>query len=199
MLEKGRFLEKFNKIFFLFFIFFITEKAFADDLKSKIIDYNNNLKNSSALFIQTDGKTIEEGIVYIGLERIKVEYRSPQKITIVLSKKRGMYVNHELQETQYFNTKKSVVGIFFKILTGDDFFINSKITEFKDTITINKSFKINDTDYGVEIVYENEPIQLRKIKFKENDQNFEIGLFNYSNFENTEKGFYSLINPYISN
>ena len=30
------------------------------------------LKNSSVLFIQTDGGAIEEGVIYIGFERIKL-------------------------------------------------------------------------------------------------------------------------------
>ena len=110
-LEKDRYLKKINYFFFIFFLF-ISGTLFGSDIESKLLVYNDSLKNSSLLFIQTDGKTIEEGVVYIGSERIKVEYEKPQRLTFVLSKKKGMFVNHELKEVQYFNPNKSFVKIF---------------------------------------------------------------------------------------
>ena len=199
MLEKDRFLENLKKILIILFILFVTKEAVTTEIKSEIKNYNNKLKNTSALFIQTDGTTIEEGIIYIGSERIKIDYTQPKNITLVLSEKKGMYINHELQETQYFNSKKSVVSVLFKIINGDSFFTNSAIKEFKDTVTINNIFEINEINYYVEAIYEIYPIKLRKIKIKENNQNIEIGFFNHSSSENKDKSFYSLINPYIIN
>ena len=113
MQEKDKFLKKTSKVIIIF-ILFISGPLFAENTKLQLLNYNNSLKNSSALFIQTDGKTIEEGIIYIGSERVKMDYKKPKKITIVLSEKKGMYVDHELKETQYFNTHKSFVNIFFE-------------------------------------------------------------------------------------
>ena len=199
MQVKGRFLEKFKKLLFLILIFFTSNTVIADSVKLELLNYNEGLKSSSAFFIQTDGETLEEGIVYIGSKRIKIEYNKPQKITIVLSEKKGMYINHELKETQYFNTHKSFVKIFFKILTGEDFFEDSDIKILNSSIIIKNNFDINDTLYTTKVIYENDPIKLRKIKVKENDWGFEIGFFNHNNLETLNKDFFSLINPYILN
>ena len=51
MLEKDRFLEKTNYLIFLIFIFF-SQILVAETTISKILNYNDSLTNSSALFIQ---------------------------------------------------------------------------------------------------------------------------------------------------
>ena len=50
MLEKDKFLEKTSYLIFLIFIFF-SKVLVAETTISKIINYNANLINSSALFI----------------------------------------------------------------------------------------------------------------------------------------------------
>ena len=62
MLVKDKFLEKIKYLTFLV-IFLFCQTLVADTTGSKILKYNNNLKNSSALFMQNDGKSIEEGII----------------------------------------------------------------------------------------------------------------------------------------
>lgn len=194
-LEKDRYLKKINYFFFIFFLF-ISGTLFGSDIESKLLVYNDSLKNSSLLFIQTDGKTIEEGVVYIGSERIKVEYEKPQRLTFVLSKKKGMFVNHELKEVQYFNPNKSFVKIFFKILRGDFFDENSYLNISNNSILIKNNFEIMDRFYKVDVIYENEPIKLRKIEVLENKESFEIGFFNHNNLSSVNVDF-SLINPYL--
>ena len=97
--------------------------------EEKIIKYNNDLKNSSALFLQNDGDSLEEGIIYFGIDRIKINYTKPIKLTLILSEKKGIYTNHELRESQYFNTNKSYIKVFFKILKGDNFLDKPKMLE----------------------------------------------------------------------
>ena len=106
MLVRDKFLKKISWVF-LILVIFVSKSLSANNAEIiNLIDYNNSLKNSTALFIQSDGKTVEEGIIYVGLDRIRIEYTTPSKITIILSKNKGMYVNHALEETQYFDTKK---------------------------------------------------------------------------------------------
>ena len=38
-------------------------------------------------------------------ERIKIDYNNPEKLTIILSDKKGVYINHKLQESEFFLTK----------------------------------------------------------------------------------------------
>ena len=198
MQARDKFLRKVS--LFLFFIFLSPSMSFAQqDIVKKILNHNISLKNSSANFIQTDGATIEEGVVYIGDERIKIEYVNPRKITITLSKKRGMYVNHELKETQFFNTKKNFINIIFKILTGENYFEISDLEFYKNTITIKNQFEIDNKIYFIESVYENNPVKLRKIKVLENEFGFEVGIGEQKKQGVFGRNFFSLIDPYLKN
>ena len=78
-----------------------------------------NIKSFSANFIQSDGQSIEEGMVYIGKDRIRIDYFNPSKITIVMAQNKAMYVNHELREVQYFNPQDSAAGVFINIFKND--------------------------------------------------------------------------------
>ena len=78
MLEKDRFLEKTSYLLFVF-IFCFCGLSSAKDIKLEIDNYNKTLSNSSAKFIQSDGETIEEGILYIGSDRIKIDYNAHKR------------------------------------------------------------------------------------------------------------------------
>ena len=195
MLEKDKYLEKINYLIFLVIILF-SQGLIAETLKSKIIKYNNDLKNSSALFLQNDGDSLEEGIIYFGIDRIKIDYTKPIKLTLILSEKKGIYTNHELRESQYFNTNKSYIKVFFKILKGDNFLDKPKMLE--NFVELNHDFSLNNNIYKIKIIYEYDPIKLRKIIILENNQKIEMGFYNHNNLETYEKKFFSMINPYLN-
>ena len=195
MLEKDKYLEKINYLIFLVIILF-SQGLIAETLKSKIIKYNNDLKNSSALFLQNDGDSLEEGIIYFGIDRIKIDYTKPIKLTLILSEKKGIYTNHELRESQYFNTNKSYIKVFFKILKGDNFLDKPKMLE--NFVELNHDFSLNNNIYKIKIIYEYDPIKLRKIIILENNQKIEMGFYNHNNLETYEKNFFSMINPYLN-
>ena len=195
MLEKDRFLEKNSYLIFLFFIFFSQVLA-AETTIAKIINYNASLINSSAQFIQNDGIEIQEGKIYFGSDRIKIDYKYPQNLTIVLSEKKGVYINHVLKESQYFNTNKSFIKFFFKLLKGNEFAEQPKAEE--NFIKINDSFVLGDVYYQITILYENKPIKIRKIKILENNQNLEISFFDHNNLKPFDKKFFSMADPYLN-
>ena len=194
MLERGKFLEK-TSCAIIFVIVILSKVLFAENLKSQILIYNNGLKNSSALFIQSDGESIEEGEIYFGNKRIKINYKKPQNITMILSEKKGMYTNHQLQESEYFNTNKSFIKFFFKILRGDD--IPDKPVLSKNFIEISDNFSLDEKNYKIKFIYENNPLKLRKVVILENNKKIELSFFNHNNIETYEKGFFSMINPYL--
>ena len=194
MLEKDKYLEKINYLIFLVIILF-SQGLIAETLKLKIIKYNNDLKNSSALFLQNDGDSLEEGIIYFGIDRIKIDYTKPIKLTLILSEKKGIYTNHELRESQYFNTNKSYIKVFFKILKGDNFLDKPKMLE--NFVELNHDFSLNNNIYKIKIIYEYDPIKLRKIIILENNKKIEMGFYNHNNLETYEKKFFSMINPYL--
>ena len=195
MLVKGKFLEKINYFIFINIVLF-SQNLVGENIKSKIDNYNNNLKNSSAQFIQSDGETLEEGVFYFGTDRIKIDYIKPNKISLTLSEKKGMYTNHTLEETQYFNTKKSYIKFFFKILEGN--ILTEKISTFKNLIEIKDEFFLDDNQYKISIFYENEPLKLRKVIILENNNKVEIGFYNHNDLKFFEKNFFSMIDPYLN-
>ena len=195
MQEKDRFLEKTSYLIFLICIFF-SQSLIAETTISKIVNYNATLVNSSALFIQNDGIEIQEGEIYFGLDRIKMNYKYPQNLTLILSERKGVYINHNLKESQYFNTNKSFIKFFFKILKGSEFAKKPKIED--GFIKINDSFVLEDNYYQITILYENKPIKIRKIIILEENHNLEISFFDHNSLEFFDKKFFSMVDPYLS-
>ena len=195
MLEKDRFLEKTSYLVFLIFVIFSDTLA-AEITISKILKYNTSLINSTALFIQNDGVEIQEGKIYFGSDRIRIDYKYPQNLTLILSEKKGVYINHKIKESQYFNTNKSFIKIFFKLLKGEGFVEKPEVVE--NYIRINDSFVLEDIYYQITILYENKPIKIRKIIILEDNQNLELSFFDHNNLEVVDKKKFSMVDPYLN-
>jgi len=201
MLAKDKFLNKINlltKVIFIF-VFYYSNDIIAETNESILINYSKKLTGFSALFIQSDGKTIEEGQVYIGNSRVKIKYMVPTKITLVLAKNKAMYVNHDLKEVQYFNPKKNIVKIFFDILKDVNFFHNTKITKNSSNLIVEKKINLEKETYIIQLLYDFKPTALRKIKIKQNINYYEMSFFNHNYNTAFEKNYFSLINPFLSN
>ena len=195
MLEKDKCLEKTSYFIFLIFVFF-SQVLIAETTITKILNYNSNLINSSAQFIQSDGIEIQEGEIYFGSDRIKINYRYPQNLTLILSERKGVYINHSLKESQYFNTNKSFIKFFFKLLKSSEFTEKPQIEE--NFIKISDSFVLDDRYYQINIIYENKPIKIRKIIILEDNQNLEISFSDHNSLEFFDKKFFSMIDPYLN-
>ncbi len=195
MLGKDKFLEKISNLIFLIFIFF-SQASIAETITSKIINYNATLINSSALFIQNDGTELQEGKIYFGSDRIKIDYKHPQNLTLVLSERKAVYINHDLKEAQYFNTNKSFIKFFFKLLKSSEFIKKPEVEN--SFVKINDSFVLDDVYYQITILYENNPIKIRKILILEDNKNLEISFFDHNNLEFFDKKFFSMIDPYLN-
>ena len=87
MQAKDKFFEKIN-LFILIFILCFSHNLYAENIYNKISNYNNALKNSSANFIQTNDNYVQEGEIFFGEKRIKIIYKNPKKLTLILSKKK---------------------------------------------------------------------------------------------------------------
>ena len=203
MLVKDMFLKKIKltNLFFFFLIFLHCENVFADQVKKGVIKHINSLNNFSANFIQSNdsGVDIEEGIIFIGEKRIKVQYNTPSKVTIILDKRRSMYFNRDLQEVEYFNTKKSEASIFFEILKNKNFLNNVEITNEQNNVIIKKTYSFDENVYLAELFFEQSPYLLRKIKVSVNETFYTISFFNHSYNQDFRKKFFSLANPLIIN
>ena len=195
MRAKDKFFEKTRLIIL---ILCLSQNLNAENLYEKIFNYNDELKNSSANFIQTNINHVQEGKILFGDERIKIDYNNPEKLTIILSDKKGVYINHKLQESEFFLTKKSYIKIFFDIFQKKHHLKKMSIEEMVDQIVIGEETYLDSTLYTIRLVYENDPIKLRRLEIISNDEKIQMGFFDHK-FENVfDKDFFSMIDPYLN-
>ena len=203
MLVKDKFLKKNKLIFYLkiILLIFLTKLLFANttDKKNILINYVQNIKSFSANFIQSDGQSIEEGIVYIGKDRIRIDYFNPSKITIVMAQNKAMYVNHELREVQYFNPQDSAAGVFINIFKNNFFLEGANINVKNKNILLKKEVEIDNDKFTLLILFEKNPDILRKIKLEYNNIYNSVMLSNHNFNAIFDKKFFTLVNPFIIN
>ena len=188
-------LRKNKIIIFLFFIFF-NNKLVSQDIKiTNLNNYIEGLRGFSATFIQESENIINEGQLFIGNNRVRVEYYNPSKILIILDDNKAMYYNYDLDEVEFFNPKNTTAWYFFEIFKNKQFLDKSKISSENKNIIISKSGVNGDIDYSLNIYFEEVPMVLRKIELITGGENFIISLGNHNYNEIFDKNFFKLINP----
>ncbi len=197
MQVKDRFLEKINFLILMLSLCF-THNLYAKNVHEKVFNYNETLKNTTANFIQTSVNDIQEGLIYFGDKRIKINYTKPKKITIILSEKRGIYTNHELKESNFFSTKNSYIKVFFDIFHNKKYLENLVVKTSDYKIEINEKIKLDDIFYNIKLVYENEPINLRRLEIVSGDEKTQMGFFDHKREQGFEKDFFSMVDPYLN-
>ena len=197
MQVKDKFLEKIS-LLILIFILCLSHSLYAENNYKKIYNYNELLINSSANFIQTNSNYIQEGEIFFGKERIKIIYNNPEKLTIILSKKKGMYINHDLEEVEFFKTKRSYIKFFFDIFYTKNNTQNMNIKLSDQQIEINEKMQIDNKFIKISFIYENEPIKLRRLEIISDDEKIQMGFFDHRFEKVFDKNFFSMIDPYLN-
>ena len=131
MRAKDRFLKKqINFILFgiLFFIILFSKISIGEEIKYKVANYVKNLNSFSSKFIQSNGASLEEGNIYIKDNKIRLDYFYPDR-SLIVSKKKGVYINHELKEESFFSTDSNVIKLFYDVFL--DYYFFSSLT-FKE-------------------------------------------------------------------
>jgi hypothetical protein len=197
MQVKDKFFEKINLLILVLTLCF-SHNMYAENLYNEIFNYNNTLKNSSAKFIQTNYDYIQEGEIFFGKKRIKITYKNPEKLTLILSEKKGMYINHKLQESEFFLTKKSYIKFFFDIFYTKIGMKNMNIKRVDRQIEINEKIQIDNNFFEIKLIYESEPVKLRRLEIISDEDKIQMGFFDHK-FENVfDKSFFSMIDPYLN-
>ena len=171
-------------------------KLYAENIYEKVFNYNDSLKNSSMNFIQTTFQDLQEGEVFFGDERIKINYNNPQKLTIIFSEKKGVYINHELEESEFFLTKKSYIKFFFDVFNNKTYLESMSLKLTTDQIEITEKILLDNSTYTIRLVYENDPIKLRRLEILGDDEEIQMGFFNHFIESVFDKKFFSMIDPY---
>jgi hypothetical protein len=198
MQAKDRFLEKIKLVIFVFILCF-SHKLNAENIYEIILNYNDSLKNTSANLIQTNSDYIQEGKIFFGDKRIKITYKNPQKLTLILSEKKGMYINHELEESEFFMTNKSYIKTFFDIFHKQTYIKkNMTLENLNQQIKFSQKIELDNIFFDIRLTYENDPIKLRRLEIIGDEENIQIGFFDHSNENIFDKNFFSMIDPYLN-
>ena len=201
MQEKDMYSKKYN-VFLCFFIltFFLTKNVISSEKNYlKISNYLYEIKNFTVSFIQEDGGSLSEGKIFIGENRLRVEYQTPSKILIILDKDKAMYYNFELDEDEFFDPQNTSAWFFFDIFKNRDF-LNDAILQSKNkNILIQKQGELNGGIYNLEIDFENNPLVLRKIRLDTADTYLKLSFFDHVYNQEFSDDFFKLINPKFFN
>ncbi len=191
-----------NKFLYLFIIFIVSfhTAVLSTENKSTVIkNYLNELKFFSASFIQDDGIEISEGKIFIGDQRVRVEYKNPSKILIILDKDKGMYYNYELDEDEFFNPKDTPAWFFYDTFNNYDFFNEAILIENNNNIILEKKGFNNIGEFKIEVFFENNPVIIRRIKLIVNDEYMSLSFFDHKYNETFNSKFFKLIDPSFFN
>ena len=197
MRVKDMFSKK-NKIFFYtFFLIFIYSKMVFSETKliNETIEYLESLKFFSGSFVQIEGNEVSEGKLFIGKNRIRVEYLKPSKILIILADNKAMYYNYELDEDEFFNPQNTPAWFFYDIFNNPEFFEDSYLFKDNNTIIITKEVFNDLGRFNIKILFENNPFLIRKIELVMDDSLLELSLFDHNYNDEFDKSFFKLINP----
>ena len=173
-------------------------QVFAKDLiqlRASLNDYIKKSNEFSAQFIQASNKSLSDGFLYLDKKRIKVEYIKPSKITIILTQSKAMYFNHDLDEVEYFSPKKTIGNIFYQIFYDNNFFKETKLLIKTNSITATKDVEIDGEEVTLSIYFEKNPLVLRKIEIKKNNEKIVFSISSMNHNPNFDKKFFSMVDP----
>ena len=171
------------------------ETAYNEIIKKFFFEINN----FSSSFIHSDASGIQEGDIYISKDkdRLMVNYKHPSNILIILAKKKAMYAQLDLEEVEYFNPKNSIASIFFSVFYDEGFFLNATFIKKQNYLEVQKTVIYEDKKLGIKLIFEINPLVLKKIEIKNDEQLINMSLVSQMFNPNFEEGFFSMINPYL--
>ena len=187
------------KNFFLAFLVSILSFAvFGKEGIKEINLYLNNINEFYSSFLQVENDDIREGKFYLKNNRIRIEYSSPNNIVFVLKKNKVMFFNKDLQEVHYFNPKDTLGPFFLDLFNKEKFLSKINITHKTGYFYITKEIHLDGISHTINIYFEKNPIQLRKIKVKGELSEMSFTLLNPNFNANLEDQIFSLANPILN-
>ena len=202
MRGKGMFLKRIKSVFLFLIITLFpvqSESLSNEENLEKIFNYLNSLNNFSASFIQDENDLVSEGKIYIGNDRVRLDYEYPSKILIILDKDKGMYYNYDLNEDEFFNPKDTSAWFFFEIFKNKKFFLDANSTLENKSIILSKGGYSFDEPYKIFLFFEDEPLLIRKIKLLFQNTEYTLSIYNHRLEEKFDDRFFKLINPELLN
>jgi len=196
--------NKNKKIFIHIFLLInitLTSVLADESITLKVSQYLLNLNKFSCNFVQLnpDG-SISEGKLIYSENKIKINYTKPTKITFISKKNKAMYFNEDLMEVHYFNPEKTAYDIFKLIFKLEELPLKSyDIIEETGLIKIDLFDLPNDEILNFNILLQNNPIELKKIRWSSQEGRSSFSIFNISTDIEINKDTFSMVHPLINN
>ena len=185
------------KVFGLVVLVILFSKSLVgEELNSKIIEYLQGLNSFSSNFIQSNGTYLEEGYIYIKDGIIRLDYNNPNR-TLKMSKEKGVYINHELREEEFFSTKKNIIKNFYDIFLNNNFLSSLPPKESNKQIIFEKMIQSESTKVNLKVFFENSPLLLRKIISKTESDLISISFYDHNYNSVFEENFFSFVPIYL--
>ena len=111
-----------------------------------------------------------------------------------------MYYNYELEEDEFFNPKNTNAWFFYDIFRNPLFFEDANI-ELKDNqLTLEKyGVGMEEKEYFIKIYFENDPLILRKVEVRNNQEFLTLSIYNHNYNEELNRDLFKLISPKLLN
>ena len=186
----------FKTITFLLLVIFFSKNLNSEELIVKINIYLEELVSFSSKFIQSDGYSLEEGTLYIKDDLVRLDYANPNR-TLKINKEKGVYINHELKEEEFFSTKKNIIKIFYDIFSKENFFSSLTSKEHNNQIMFEKNIIIDSTNTNLKIFFEIKPLLLRKIITTTENNYISISFYDHNFNALFEEDFFSFVPIYL--
>lgn len=202
MQGKEVFLKSNSRICYIliFIIFLISNSAKSSNNKlTELVNYLHDLNDFTASFIQNNNEELSEGKISINNDRVRVDYSTPVKILIVLSKTKAMYYNHDLDEIEFFDPRNTPAWFFFDVFNNKNFFDNTILLEKNNNLVLEKEGVHDEQNFVINIYFEDKPIVIRKIKLEFEDTSIVLSIFNHNYNATFDRRFFKLINPSFFN
>ena len=180
----------------LFLVLLFSKNVAGEELNSKIIKYLQGLKSFSSNFVQSDGRHLEEGHIYIKDGIIRLDYTNPER-TLKISNEKGVYINHELKEEEFFSTKKNIIKIFYDIFLKNSFLSSLTPKENNNAIVFEKIIQLESSKVNLTIFFETNPLILRKIISKTEGDLITISFYAHNYNAAFEESFFSFVPIYL--
>ena len=109
-----------------------------------------------------------------------------------------MYVNHNLKQSEFFVTKNSYIKFFFDFFHNKNQIKNMVVKQSSGQIEIKEKVTLENTFFNIKVIYENEPIKLRRLEIVGNDEKIQMGFFEHNKEDVFDKNFFTMIDPYLN-
>ena len=70
------------------------------------------------------------------------------------------------------------------------------VTNSSNEIDISERIQLDNTFFNFQLIYENNPIKLRRLEITNNDEEIQMGFFNHKKENAFDKKFFSMIDPF---